>query len=88
MKTCNNCGTTNHDSAAKCVHCNMENNFTLQGPPIITAINKSANIQCRNCGTEIKETSIKCMQCNFPVVANKPTNDEIGNSHQQSRKVS
>ena len=70
MKTCNNCDTTNVDSAVKCVHCNMEGQFTFQGLPIKKADSETVIRHCLNCGTMETGSGAKCMECNFPLPVN------------------
>ncbi len=77
MKTCNNCSTENHIAAQKCVHCNMEGNFTFQEMPMEAPHVNEDVIICRNCASENPGNGIKCIQCNFPIMSKTKSEHSI-----------
>ncbi len=77
MKTCNNCSTENHIAAQKCMHCNMEGNFTFQEMPMEAPQISISKIQCRNCASENPGNGMKCIQCNFPIQQKIQTDNSI-----------
>ena len=71
MKICLNCHTENHDTADKCVHCHMPENFSEPDMPH-DALTNRPTVNCRNCGSEEPGHGPKCVHCHFPLPAGAP----------------